>query len=377
MQYLFSFFLSLLILANVTEAQASISKPFSSSQEATDYFNYHSYLAKKYYNKKKWREASAEFEKIIYFFPDTSVGKEAYYYLGVCFFEMKEYDLANMEFSNYLSSSDQPEMFEDTIVYKYWIAEYLKSGHKGRLFKFRYCPKIACGKELALTIYDEIVLTVPNHELAAASLYSKGCLLYSMGEYRDSVEAFQILIRRFPKHELTPASYLYINQAYCSLSKIEFQNPDILALAELNARKFKEEFPRDERVEVADGFVLRIKEMYAKGLCDLGLFYERIGQPNAAAIYFESSIEEFPTTKVASFCRKRLKMIKGEDYNFEEEADEPAASSENTDQSISSSETTPDLSEERTSDQPSAETNTEMSENSEKNEPETINSEEN
>jgi hypothetical protein len=127
-----------------------------------------------------------------------------------------------------------------------------------------------------------------------------------MGEYRDCVEAYQTIIRRFPKNEIVPICYLNIANAYVEQARLEFQNPDILALAELNVRKFQNDFPRDERVAFAEESVCLIKEMYAKGLCDLGLFYERIHQPDAAAIYFQSSIEEFPDTNVAQFCRSRL-----------------------------------------------------------------------
>jgi hypothetical protein len=149
-----------------------------------------------------------------------------------------------------------------------------------------------------------------------------------MGNFRDAVDTYQMLIKRFPKNELTPDCYLKIAESFCQQSLYEFQNPDILALAELNVRKFKEEFPRDEKTETADGYVCRIKEMYAKGLCDVGLFYERMGQPEAAIIYYQSSIEEFPDTNVAKYCRRRLACL-GRPFEDEEgPSDVPASPDE-------------------------------------------------
>lgn len=281
-------------------------KYFKCQEDADCYLTAHYNLGCKYYNAKKWSKASSEFEKVIFYFPSSDAAAEASYYLAISYFEMKEYDFANEEFSNYLKASQHPAFFEDAVAFKFCIAEHFKMGKKRRPFKMRYLPKWISGQDSALEIYDEVVAALPNHELALQALYSKGELLKQMREYRDSIEAYQTIIRRFPKNEIVPICYLNIADAYIQQARLEFQNPDILALAELNVRKFQNDFPRDERVAIAEESVYRIKEMYAKGLYDLGLFYERTHQPDAAAIYFQSSIEEFPDTCIAQLCRSRL-----------------------------------------------------------------------
>lgn len=173
----------------------------------------------------------------------------------------------------------------------------------------RYLPKWVSAQDSALEIYDEVVAALPNHALTIQALLSKADLLCRMEEYRECIDTYQLIIRRFPKHEIIPSCYLKIAESYYEQSRYEFQNPDILALAELNVRKFKNDFPRDEGIEAAEQTICQIKELYAKGLCDLGLFYERMEKPEAAAIYFQSSIEEFPDTKVARFCRSRLNCL--------------------------------------------------------------------
>lgn len=292
-------------------------KGFKTQAEAECYLNTHYQRGCEYYNRGLWRTASTEFERVIHFFPSSVEAAEGSYYLAICYFEMKEYDFANVEFSRYLKASSHPTFFEDAVHYKFCIAEHFKAGKKKRPFTARYLPKWISAQDLALTIYDEVVAALPNHALTVKALYSKAELLKCMREYRESVEAYQLIIRRFPRDEIVPACYLNIADAYYQQSRYEFQNPDILALAELNARKFREDFPRDERVDMADDYVCCIKELYAKGLCDLGLFYERMHQPAAAAIYFQSSIEEFPDTQIAQFCRSRLICL---GYQVEEES---------------------------------------------------------
>lgn len=299
--------------------QGARKKTFSNEEEANQYLVTHYNLGAAYYSQEEWRKASNEFEKVIHFFPTSDAAAEASFYLGICYYEMKEYDFANAEFSGYLKSSTHPEFFEEAINYKYSVAKQLSVGYRRRPFKYRYFPKWIEGQSLALEIYDEIVITVPNHELAVCSLFSKAELLFSMREYRESIDTYQILIRRFPKHEYTPESFLRISEAYYQLSKLEFQNPDLLALAELNARKFGEEFPRDERIECAENYAQKIKEVYAMGLCSVGQFYERTKYPNSAAIYYQCAIEEFPDTKVAKYCQRRLNQLDYCDNNKEPE----------------------------------------------------------
>ncbi len=281
-------------------------KYFKSEEAADCYLTMRYNQGCKSYNQREWRHAASEFEKVIFYFPNSDSAAEASYYLAVCYFEMREYDFANEEFSNYLKASQHPAFFIDAVTFKFCIAEHFKQGKRRRPFKMRYLPKWISGQDSALVIYDEVFAALPNHELTRRALYSKGELLKQMEEYRDCVDAYQTLIRRFPKNEIVPACYLNIADAYIEQARLEFQNPDILALAELNVRKFQHDFPRDERVAIAEQSIITIKEMYAKGLCDLGLFYERMHHPEAAAIYFQSSIEEFPDTRVAEFCRSRL-----------------------------------------------------------------------
>jgi outer membrane protein assembly factor BamD (BamD/ComL family) len=323
-------FLILCLVSSLCFSSASLhaikQKQFKSEEEANEYAIKHYNLGSKYYNDQEWRHAAKEFEKVIYFCPDSDEAAEAAYYLAVCYFEMKEYDFANREFSNYLKASPHPAFFEDAVYYKFCIAEHFKAGKKKRPFEMRYLPKWVSAHELALTIYDEVVAALPNHELTIQALYSKAELLSQMREYRDCIETYQTIIRRFPKNEIVPICYLNIAETYFQQSRYEFQNPDILALAELNLRKFKDEFPRDERIAQAEESVCRIKELYAKGLCDLGLFYERMKKPEAAAIYYQSSIEEFPDTRVAEFCYSRLACLGYADAAKEEE-DSPAEES--------------------------------------------------
>lgn len=256
-----------------------------------------------------WSEAVINFAVLTCNCPNSPYGQEALYCLGVAYYNLDELDLANCSFSEYLQVKNNPKYFEEAIEYKFAIAEKLRCGARRRFLGSKKFPKWASGKTMALKIYDEVIAALPSHELAARALYSKGCLLWYIKDYRPSVEAFQMLIRRFPKHELTPECFVLINKVYLDQSQYEFQNPDILAFSELNLRRFQHDFPREERILEAAADVLAIKEVYAQGLYNTGCFYQKIQKPIAAIIYYQNAIKQFPDTCVAQLCREHLAIL--------------------------------------------------------------------
>lgn len=275
----------------------------------SDSLDCHFENGKSAFDAEDWGQATIEFSIVALNFPNDPKGHLAHYYLGIAYYYLEEYEFANDALSAYLNAESHPTYFKEAIEYKFAIAEEFRCGAKRRILSSRACPKWADARELTLTIYDEIIAALPSQDIAARALFRKGCLLLNMEEYRDSVETFRMLIRRFPKHELAPESYIAIARVYLCESYGEFQNPDVLALAEINLRKFKEDFPREERIAQAEEDVMAIKELNAQGLYEMGRFYERTGKPCAAIIYYRSAVQRFPETCIVESCLWRLQCL--------------------------------------------------------------------
>lgn len=255
---------------------------------------------------KRWGEAIGHLRKIISHDPAFATQSEVFYYLGIALFNTCEDHCANQSFTQYLQSSQNPAHFNDAIKYKFMIAERYRSGQRKRLYGLRALPRFANTQEDALDLYDEVTTSLPYDELSAYALYSKGWLLEKMGDYRSSIDTFQTLIYRFPKHEIIPQTYYAIITVYAHQSYIEYQNPDFLALAEIQLDQFKEEYPNDPLVAEAEAELMQIKEIQSWGLYKTGGFYERLCQPQAAALYYANAINLFPNTCIAEKCRRHL-----------------------------------------------------------------------
>ncbi len=276
------------------------------TKTAQEHFN----LGKKAIEESQWKEAALQFRMLTSSYPNSPYAAESYFYLGKAYYNMGELDFANNAFSDYLRAKNNPRFFQEAVELKFAIADQFASGARRRIFGTKKLPKWASGQTLALKIYDEVIAALPSHDIAANALFSKASLNWKLKNYRESVEAFQMVIKRFPKSELAPEAYAAISKVYLEQSRYEFQNPDVLAFAEINLRRFKQNFPREERIAEVQENLLAIKENYAQGLYETGQFYERTHQPQASIIYYHNAIEQFPETQVAAKCQQRLDKLK-------------------------------------------------------------------
>lgn len=259
--------------------------------------------------EKNWKEAQKQFGIVTVNFSKTPLGLESFYHLGVAEFQLDELDFANEAFTNYLKLKNNPKYFQDAIVYKYEIANKLADGAKRRFLGLKRMPKWATGRTLALKIYDEVIAALPSHEMAVKALFSKGKLLQEMRSYKQAIESYQLITKRFPKHELVPQSYQAISKIFVEQAQHELQNPDLLTFAEINLKKFKMDFPRDEGVRCVEEDFLEMKEIYAQGLYDTAEFYERKGKSHASVLYYQRTLEKFPSTETAQQASEKLKFL--------------------------------------------------------------------
>lgn len=261
---------------------------------------------------EEWKASIENAEAILAKFKDTPFAVDAWYYLGISHYHLGDYDLANRKLSQYLKESASPKFFEEALYFKFLVAEKFRDGAKKHMIQWEKSPSILPAREDAVVIYDEVINTLPFHELAAKSLFGKAKLQTYFDEYRQAVETLNLLIRRFPKHELAVEGFLEIASIYQKQSKKQ-QDPNLLDSAEVNLRRFKQAFPGEGRVEEAKKILDGMKEIFAESLYEIGRFYERTHKNSAAVIYYTKLMAKFPDTKSAKSSQKRLEKMKKEE----------------------------------------------------------------
>jgi outer membrane assembly lipoprotein YfiO len=281
--------------------------PHAAVLSVQDHFS----LGMKAIAEEDWIGAEREMRTVILNFPSSAFTREARYFVAVALFKQEEFDRASQQFRDYLDHERSPKHLEEVFEYKLAIANCFAAGARRRPFGYTRLPKLLSARTEALDLYDEIIATLPSHSLAAEALFAEAKLLADLKEFNEAIEKLQILIGRFPRHSQTPQAYLSIGELYLQLSRQQQHDPDLLALAMINVRKFRQDFPTDERLIQAEGALVEMREVYAGGLIETGRFYERTKKPQAAVIYYRTAVRDYPSTEAARRAEERLAKLDG------------------------------------------------------------------
>ena len=257
------------------------------------------------YQEHDWATVKKEGHFLLQHYPHSPFAQDVYFYMGTSLYQLRTFDKANQYMSQYLLAESVSKHFEEAMLVKYQIARGYQRGKLKPLFGFHPIPNLFGAKEEALAIYDEVVSSMPRHDLAAKSLYYKGLLLLEGKKFQDSVEVLQTLIRRFPKHPLAVEGYLAVFDVYLTRAKKDFADPDLLDLARVNQRQFKEHFPTESRLSEGDAKILALQEVLARDLMKVAHYYKKAKKPEALKLYYAAIVERYPETA----CAKEAQLL--------------------------------------------------------------------
>jgi outer membrane protein assembly factor BamD (BamD/ComL family) len=246
---------------------------------------------------------------ISYNFPTSPFAQEASYVMGEAYFKLNQLEYANECFTAYLNHVTSPKHFEEAIEYKFNIAQQFANGVKKRLFGSGKLPAWVPAEEDSIPIFDEVIAALPHSEFAAKSLLAKARVQGTIEDFKPAIETLDLLIRRFPKHDLAAESYLEKNKVYLLQCQAQTLDPDLLDMAEMNIKKFRLSFPREPRIAEAEKIQGEMEEIFAQSLLETGKFFERTKKIPASILYYKKVVSKYPNTQAAGESRGKLETL--------------------------------------------------------------------
>ncbi len=172
-----------------------------------------------FYNRKDYRGAIREYEKLLANFPQSELVPKAIYMIGQSFVSLEQEEIALGRYEELISSYPQSLWVEKAIFEKgksygrlgnlrASIKEYdrlISHYPKSRLGDKAYWQMSRCLMKLgdfspASQVLGKLIEEYPNRELAADSQYWLGKLEERMGNYLRAIQAYQLVQERFPHH---------------------------------------------------------------------------------------------------------------------------------------------------------------------------------
>jgi outer membrane protein assembly factor BamD len=117
---------------------------------------------------------------------------------------------------------------------------------------------------------------------------------------------YQRLVNDFPSSPLQLDARFGICEAYNQLSPRPALDPEYTQSAILHCESISQYYPGTEEAETAAGYVTVLREKLAQKLYDTAVYYADRRVFDAAVIYFEDVVREYPTTTFAPASLKRL-----------------------------------------------------------------------
>lgn len=261
------------------------------------------------YEKKDWKGVIETAKNSLKGKRESPFIGDMYFMTAVAYYNQGDFTLAEQYFSNFLEKSSSPKYFEDSIIYKFKIAEAYENGAGKHLMGYEFLPKWASAEDEAMTLYDEVIATLPHHEVAAKALANKSRMKWRQGKYKDAVDHYQTLITRFPKNVLTPEAYTNVAKIYLQQSKEEFAGVDLIEHAFINLKKFKADFPGDEKVLEAENLMVQMQDLYAKDLWESATYFEKKQKTQSARLYYEAIVQRYPSSQYVNDAKDKLEVL--------------------------------------------------------------------
>ncbi len=256
--------------------------------------------------KKEYKLVIEAGKAILAVAPHSPFAAETTYTIGVAYFQLKDYDLANTYFSTFLEKYATPEYFEQAVEYKYRIAEEFETGSGRHMFGVEALPKWVSAWDDAFLLYEEVIKTLPNHEVAARAMFRKAVMQSADRKTKEAIDTYRSITRRFPKHPLAPESYLAIAKMYHDHSLNDYPDKDFLEQARLNYKRFRKDFPGEARLIEAENLLVEMQDAYAKDLWVSAQYFEKKRNLDAARLYLEKIARLYPESSYAKDALAKL-----------------------------------------------------------------------
>jgi len=261
-------------------------------------------FAKTFYDEKKYEDAKREFKKLLRTYPKSFEASESQYYLGLVEEEQGNLYKAYLAYQKVIDKYPFSQRIQEIIEREYKIGEAFMSGEKRK----------AMGVPLpvenpSIEIFTKVIENSTYGPLAAKTQYKLGLVLKSLLRYYEAEEAFNKVISNYPDSEWVEAAKYQIASCRAAVSR----GPDYDQGAAKEAKEKFEEFVREHPDAIlsrdAEKNIEQLKEKEAESNYDIGRFYEKQKAYEAAKIYYNDIINNYPHSVWAARALERMQVL--------------------------------------------------------------------
>jgi len=261
-------------------------------------------FAKSLYEIKDYKGARKEFLKLFKAYPESYEASESQYYIGMIEEEQGRLYEAFLAYQMVIDKYPFSERIQEIIEREFKIGESFMSGEKRK----------AMGVPLpvenpAIEIFSKVVENSTFGPLAAKAQYKLGLLLKGLMRYYEAEDAFNKVITNYPNSEWADASKYQLAVTRAATSRGPSYDQGAAKEAEEQFEEFIKEHPDATLSRQAEKNLQNLREKEAQGNYEIAEFYEKQNAYQAARIYYQDVINNYPTSEWSVRAVEKLRMM--------------------------------------------------------------------
>lgn len=261
-------------------------------------------FAKGLYEEKKYEDAKREFKKLLKAFPKSFEASEGQYYLGLTEEAQGNLYEAFLAYQKVIDKYPFSERIQEINEREYKIAEIFMSGEK------RKALGVALPVENpAIEILTKVIENSTYGPFAPKAQYKLGLVLKGLLRYYEAEDAFNKVISNYPNSEWVEPATFQIAECRAAVSRGPDYDQGAMQEAKEKFEEFVKEHPEAALSSKAQESISQLKEKEAQASYNIGLFYEKQKAHEAAKIYYNHTIDNYPDSPWAGKAQERLNIM--------------------------------------------------------------------
>jgi outer membrane protein assembly factor BamD len=274
--------------------------------------------AESFEKTKDFKSALREYKKTVKHFPTSPEAATATFRMGVCYEELGNADKA---FNAYREVLDKYPSFphpQEVLRRQFAISKAYYEG------KRRPLPFVKLGlfkaRGAAIDYFNKIVETAPYSDLAPDAKLLAAELQERKKNFDEAIKSCEFVVEHYPRSEAAETALFKIGSCHYQKALRARHDERSISLASTNFRSYVEKYPNGKYAKEAREKLMSLDDKRAKGVFEVGRFYEKKKKFPSALLYYTEVVQRHPLSAWAVKAEERIKSLKERGLAKEEAA---------------------------------------------------------
>lgn len=264
----------------------------------------------RYEKQNQLEEAAHTYHALVKTWPLSPNAPEGQFRFAAMLFKLYEFQESFKEFQKCLEKYPDTQHYDEILKYQYDIACLFLAGERQKLWKIPTLPSM----DKAVEMFEQVIKNGPYSKVAPMAQLKIGFAREKQHEWEEAIKAYQKLISHYPRSDLMDDAQFQIGYAYMLASREADYDQTATNHAVTAFEDFITKYPKSEKVNQARENIEHLKYEQGKGVMTIAEFYEREKDYDAAVIYYNKVIQQYPKTPLAKSASLRADQIKHHQY---------------------------------------------------------------